>query len=698
MKRKARAKTLFKDHNIFMGLFLLITPFIYTGLVPDPVLLPRTVCLTFLNFIFAGFLVLQLRKNRIDPRVINSPLTWVFLGYVLLSGVSVVLSVNPGEGLWKFMTSVLFFMIFLGFALAFSKAENYHHAVMVVFVLFSVIALSRGVLQLVDVAATDSLSHQSSYRISSWFAHRNLYAQVLLFALPFLGLAAFKLNKMMKAVAMALIVFSIVMITILLVRSVWLALVVSVVFCLLLMVTYRKPFGISRQAFRKISFYLFGCLMVIMISIAVYARFGNVETFEKQTYVLQNYRFGSAIERVHLWEKSVEMFKDSPVIGIGTANWQIDLPHYGTGGMRSAEGEIIYQRPHNDFLWVLAENGIITCLFYVMIFLITLWYQIAVIRKSNSMDSRFFMLALFFFMISYVIVAFLSFPSERPVASLLLVMVFAFTLVEYQKLNASKRDLSKRGMLGVLVLIMVVSGAIGYVGVKKFRSGLHVQNALQYRLNNQWQKVIDEVEKADDFFTRLDPTATPLRWYSGLAWFNLGQKDKALADFRAAYQVNPYHMHVLNNLGTILGEKGEYDSAIGFFREAVRISPMFSEAVINLSSSLYNIGKTDSAYRVIRNAAGIQHQPNYEKVVKALVYKKVEDLKTHVDDRDLEVSLTRIRNSGEWMIKVHEQSVFDDVALEDHLILESIYLLEYVDKCIDSARADYLRKKYVITK
>ena len=154
-------------------------------------------------------------------------------------------------------------------------------------------------------------------------------------------------------------------------------------------------------------------------------------------------------------------------------------------------------------------------------------------------------------------------------------------------------------------------------------------------------------------------------------------------------------MHVLNNLATILGEKGDYASAIEYFKEAIRISPNFNDAVINLSSSLFNIGKTDSAYMVIRNAHEIKDHPNYNKVVQALVYRKVENLKKSIDDRDLEVTVTRIRNSDDWMIKVHEQSVFDGVPLEDHLIIESIYMLERVDKIIDSARANYLRKKYL---
>lgn len=390
------------------------------------------------------------------------------------------------------------------------------------------------------------------------------------------------------------------------------------------------------------------------------------------------------------------MFKESPFIGIGAGNWRIYLPKYGTHDMRSAEGEIIYQRPHNDFLWVLAEKGFVAFLAYIVMFLLVLFYQFRIIREAPTRDQKVFAVFLLFFTISYGIVANLSFPSERPVPSLLLMLVFALTLVEYQNIRKFKK-VDRWNALPVLLLFSILSAAIVSVGFIKMNEDYHTRRALTYRMNNQWKKVIDEIGKGDGFFNRLDPTATPLKWYSGLSWFNLGQQDKALADFKAAYRYNPYHMHVLNNLGTEYGLKGDYKKAIGFYRETVRISPDFKDAVINLSSSLFNIGKIDSAYQVLISHQNLEDHPNYRKVVSAIVYQKIENLKKNVDDRDVQLTLTRIRNSRDWMIKVHEQAINDKVPLDRQLFIEAIYLLQNVDHTIDSTRAVELRKKYLIS-
>lgn len=680
---------------LFWVLFLLIIPLVYTAWVLDPVLIPRTTALALLLIPFFIFLAIANRKGEIDTSIVKSPFIWVYLGYVLLSGVSVILSVNTGEGLWQFLKTSLFFMIFLSFVLSLGKGSSNVRMFSYIFIGFSLIALSRGVYQLSEVFIEGSLNHQTSYRINSWFAHRNLYAQVLLFSLPFLGMGIYALKGWMRLVAGLLIAISLVMITLLLVKSVWLALAASTVLTLFLVFIFRKSLGLSGPFFRRIMIYLFGGLLVVMISIAVYSRFESIETFEKQTYVLKNYRFGSAIERIHLWEKSIDMFQESPVIGIGADNWRIYLPKYGTSDMRSAEGEIFYQRPHNDFLWVLSERGIITFAFYALLFLLSLFYQLKIISGSSSREAKVMALFLFFFLICYGVVAGLSFPMERPVHSILLNFVFAFTLVLHHQTRNNNHKSAADHFNYIITGCVLVSMVIGFIGIKKLNQEHHLKNALMYRINGQWEKVIDEIEYAESFFTRLDPTATPLKWYSGLSWYNLGEKDKALSDFQDAYKANPWHMHVLNNLATIYGAQGEYRKAIQLYREAVRISPDFTDAVINLSSSLFNIREVDSAYLVLRNARNIKDHMNYKKVLQAIVYRKVENLKTSVDDRDLEVTLTRIRNSNEWMMKVHEQSIFDQVPLEKQLIIESIYVLETVDKTIDSNRAEFLRGKYL---
>ncbi len=683
------------EATIFLGLLLLVSPFVYTEKILDPVLIPRVLFFAALLILFILYRLIFKTGKIGNLSIFLNPMVWVYLAYVLFSGVSVIVSVNTGEGIWEFLRVCLYFVLFLVAVLILKDEKEIKKNLPIILTLFSVIILAYGVVQLITVLKAGPLDHQTSYKVNSVFAHRNLYAQMLFIAISFLLMGTYFLKGFLRGLSICLICLSLVLITLLLVKSVWLALLVSTVLSFILLLIFRKAFKISFPVFKRLLIYAFAAMMLVFISVAVYSRFNTIETYKKQTYALQDYSFGSAAERVQLWEKSVEMFRDNPLIGLGLGNWKVFLPHYGTSGMRSAEGEIIYQRPHNDFLWVLAERGVVAFGFYLLLFIISIYYQVKVIQKSSDINERYFALFPFFFMIGYMVFASLSFPMERPTHTFILNLVFALSLISYHKTRQEEKGYKSKYLSPLLVISVLLMAGTFYVGLSRFQSEMHTKNALNFRVDSQWKKVIDEIDKAETYFTKLDPTATPLKWYSGLAWYNLGDMKNAEIDFIKAYKANPYHLHVLNNLGTICGNRGDYKKAITYYKEAVRVSPQFWDAVLNLSASLFNMQKIDTAYAVLRNVPKGNNNPNHQNIVQALVYQKVEDLKKTVDDRDMELTLTRIRNSNEWMLKVHHQSIFDNISLEKHLFTESIYVLQMVDSAIDKERADYLRQKYI---
>jgi O-antigen ligase len=681
---------------LFPGLLILVSPFIYTEKALDPVLVPRVLFFAVATFPCVIYSIINLARGKLKTDLLNANLVWFYFGFLIFSATSIILSINTGEGIWEFLRMVLFFIVFLTSALLLQNEENLHKTLPVIIAIFSITILFFGIRQLIGIITAGPLDHQTSYLINSVLAHRNLYSDTLFFTLPFLMMGIYFQKGLPRFVYIALIAATLFMITIIMVRSVWLAVAFSAALAAAALILFRKSFGISISVFRRLTLWTLGGLLVVMISLAIYSRFGNITVYQHQTHVLQNYQYGSALERLQLWEKSWEMFKESPAIGVGKGNWRILLPHYGSTGMRSAQGEIIYQRPHNDFLWVLSESGFVSFTFYVLIFLTAFYYLVRIIRNAPRMDDRYFALFMLFFLSGYLIIASFSFPMERPVHSLLLSLVLSITLIKYQKVKKPKSKQPQKWTVYLAGLISVgLLAAIVYIGYARFTGEVHTRQVMLDRINSRWHKVIEEAGNAESFFMKLDPTATPLRWYSGLAWYNLGEMNNALGDFEKANKAHPYHIHVLNNLATILGNQDDYTMAKKYYRESVRISSEFTDAALNLSVIYFNEGQIDSAYMTLRNVTKANDHPNYQNVVTAIVYDKLEKLRKNVDDRDLFVALKRIRNSEEWMVKVHEQAVEDNIPLEKHLFIESIYLMETIDGSIDSTRAEYLRNKYL---
>lgn len=72
----------------------------------------------------------------------------------------------------------------------------------------------------------------------------------------------------------------------------------------------------------------------------------------------------------------------------------------------------------------------------------------------------------------------------------------------------------------------------------------------------------------------------------GLAWFELGQEDKAQALIIKALELRPDAAVFHHNLGVFLSIRGEMHRAEGHLREAIRIKPDYAEAFYNLSSMI----------------------------------------------------------------------------------------------------------------
>ena len=83
----------------------LIFPFLYIIGAIDPILTPRF--LFFLLFQISVLLILSFYYNEsINYSILNRLFFILLVGYILISGVSILYSINPNEGLFEKNTNV----------------------------------------------------------------------------------------------------------------------------------------------------------------------------------------------------------------------------------------------------------------------------------------------------------------------------------------------------------------------------------------------------------------------------------------------------------------------------------------------------------------------------------------------------------------------------------------------------------------
>ncbi len=124
---------------------------------------------------------------------------------------------------------------------------------------------------------------------------------------------------------------------------------------------------------------------------------------------------GSDKDRLTMWRNTVPLIADHPH-GVGPGNWQYVYTAYDGGDVTWKGG--LPRRPHNDYLWMIAELGVLGGAAYLALFGIAVFLGIRG-TQSEDEDQNLLVLAATTGLVAIGAQAFFSFPSERIASSTL---------------------------------------------------------------------------------------------------------------------------------------------------------------------------------------------------------------------------------------------------------------------------------------
>lgn len=228
-------------------------------------------------------------------------------------------------------------------------------------------------------------------------------------------------------------------------------------------------------------------------------------------------------------------------------------------------------------------------------------------------------------------------------------------------------------------IILIVLFAIN-VGFKRYNSEVHLKKAYEAREQSNWQTVIDEITLAENKYFTIDPMCTPLAWYSGSAFYNMGNQPKAFDDFYRSYVLNPNHVHVLNNLGSAYEIKGNHKQAIAKYERALEISPNFTEARLNLVAANFNSGNKTAAYLAFRKINVDTANEKYMQILPLVLKPQIKILADSITFNSLKMQLEAIYNTPEWTKNVYFKSLVENKSFKGQLLLDALFVLDANEK------------------
>lgn len=582
-------------------LLVIILPVIISKSAIDPAISVRYIFLGFFMLLFTLFFSLKNKLLTVSLTLLTKAVFFSGIGFALWSLFSLFSSINPGAGYYEtarnFLNIILLFLVMVMTKNEESKILKLCKALVIV----SIIQSFVGILQYYDLAFTELPGNYKPYGL---MANRNLFGSAQALLLPFTLFVLYKTSGMWKWVCIIAISGIIVSLIISQTRSAWLATAVLLVVSFLLVMIFSKA---NRKKW-FIGYAVGAASVAALVFIIIKTDKSNElsKSLQERAISISRSDNKSASEssenikdRLKIWEKSVELIKDHPVTGVGMAIWKLVVPVYGSKGLSWEGGYYVPDRPHNVYLQVAGETGIPGAILYF-----GMWTLIAIIAfktifKPQSEDRRILLILMLAGLAAFASDNMFSFANERIEHTLYVTLMGGIIMGSYN--NLPQKEVTKQQKLNRwwLIAFPIIIGINIFLGFKKHNFEVHMNLASAYEKIGNNQEVIAEVEAGKTEWVTVDPEGKPIEIHSIIAYKNLKDYNKALAEGKLARKYNPNSALILNNIGTIYTDMEEYDKAIENYTRALQLAPSFGPALKNLATNYYLVGNYADCIQIL---------------------------------------------------------------------------------------------------
>lgn len=305
-----------------------------------------------LGIIATMLTILVYIKNRKDIPKTSLKLFWWF--FIVVTFLSIFFSFNKVISFieWVRLLSIYSFF-FLGFLLIKNKYDFFQ--LLKVTVYSALIPTFFAIYQFITETGITLPLEGITNRIYGTFAHPNLFAYYLVLVISILTYLIL-VRKNLFSNSLLFIFYSIVLV-LTFTRGAWLALIL--IFFIIGIIKYRKML-----------------LALILILLFVYIA---IEPIRIRVNALNKYDPNSSIEwRKGIWQDGLSIAKEKIFLGHGTGTASKILLE--NRGEKAGSPD-----PHNDYLKIFIENGLIGVLSYILLIL-ALWYNL-IKKYFSSQDS-----------------------------------------------------------------------------------------------------------------------------------------------------------------------------------------------------------------------------------------------------------------------------------------------------------------------
>jgi O-antigen ligase len=328
-------------------------------------------------------------------------------------------------------------------------------------------------------------------------------------------------------------------------------------------------------------------------------------------------------DRLGMWKSSMGLIRENILLGSGTSSFPKLFPEHRTIEVAEKYGpELPLIHAHNEYLELVAENGILGLILFIGFISVTIRYA-KKFSKDNESDSSLFVLALIS-ILSALIFSFYSVAHRYLYCSLFFWLALALC---YKSSNISATNEGIDYSAGrVLIFTAVITCFFGlwffHISIREFRSQIYLKKSLKYSaMTHKTGHAFEEIHRA----VRLNPRNTNALYQRGYLYLQINERERALGDYQKVQIVDPNFQNIHYNMGMIYYKNKEYKRAIKALGKSVRIFARFEPAILYLAESYYYSWKFKECLKICNKLLEINPKHKKAKFLKEFVEKQTNE-------------------------------------------------------------------------
>ncbi len=584
-----------------------------------------------------------------DFRVIKSPFLIIYFIWVVLQALSVFVAQNTGEALHEFLKAGTYLILFLFLFLYVVPQRSSREYFLKTLVVFTIIHSFIGVVQSLNIFSEFGFSFANVNLIKGNFSNKNLFSQSLFFGFTFSTTGIYFLKKYWKTLSVIASISSLFLILLFMTRGVWLALLASSVISFVLYFVFIHK-AVEKSFLKGKRLIYFSSIVIVFVT--VFTLFVSKTDYGQsiRNRIQASFKLSdsSTNSRFGLWNKTLDLWEENPVLGVGSGNWKIEI--LKSDVVKYRNGWVVPRRAHNDYLTILSENGIIGILAYLAMFILILSCLIRVMKRSQSQDDKMFALSIFFALIGYLCFSFFSFSRERVETQIILNILFAFSLF-YSRQLKYKHETKANSKVFPFVLIFALgfSTVTAYSSMKRMQAEIAVNKMyIQISEKRNMASIYPLVRDIRSPFVSVSPRNTPFLGLKAKFMNNLGKDKEAVLDvYFDALKDSPYHVRTIVEIAEIYDMSGDYDQALKFGNQAYKYAPSNELVLLRMAFYYERVEQLDSSLYYLNQVTPRTYQDSYFPQITRVLKKKAIVLLDKEEDQRMKFAIADVANADE---------------------------------------------------